>query len=143
MNRREFLGWVGLGAISSSLPVAIAACSSQSTPSKLTNASSRPDGFKAIGTVAELNQKGHILSQNVIIIRNPTDKNSLIAVNPTCTHAGCTVNWEQDQKSFVCPCHESKFAPDGKALRGPATEPLQTYTAKLEGGDVLVKTKVV
>ncbi|OYD91428.1 cytochrome B6 [Nostoc sp. 'Peltigera membranacea cyanobiont' 210A] len=143
MNRREFFGWVGLGAIATSLPVAMAACSSQSTPSKLTNAPSRPDGFKAIGTVAELEQKGHILNQNVIIIRNPTDKNSLIAVNPNCTHAGCTVNWEQDQKSFVCPCHDSKFAPDGKVLGGPATEALQTYTAKLEGGNVLVKTKVV
>jgi cytochrome b6-f complex iron-sulfur subunit len=143
MNRREFFGWVGLGAIATSLPVAMVACSSQSTPSKLTNASSRPDGFKAIGTLAELDQKGHILNQDVIIIRNPTDKNSLIAVNPTCTHAGCTVNWEQDQKSFICPCHDSKFAPDGKVLGGPATEALQTYTAKLEGGDVLVKTKVV
>ncbi len=143
MNRREFFGWVGLGVIATSLPVAIAACSSQSTPSKLTNASPRPDGFKAIGTLAELDQKGHILNQNVIIIRNSTDKNSLIAVNPICTHAGCAVNWEQNQKSFVCPCHESKFAPDGKVLGGPATEALQTYTAKLEGGDVLVKTKVV
>jgi cytochrome b6-f complex iron-sulfur subunit len=143
MNRREFFGWVGLGAIATSLPVAMAACSSQSTPSKLTNASPRPDGFKAMGTVAELDQKGHILNQNVIIIRNPTDKNNLIAVNSTCTHAGCAVNWEQNQKSFVCPCHESKFAPDGKVLGGPATEALQTYTAKLEGGDVLVKTKVV
>lgn len=62
MNRREFFGWVGLGAIATSLPVAMAACSSQSTPSKLTNAPSRPDGFKAIGTLAELDQKGHILN---------------------------------------------------------------------------------
>ncbi|PMB52944.1 cytochrome B6 [Fischerella thermalis CCMEE 5201] len=138
MNRREFFGWVGLGAISTSLPVAIAACSSQSTPSKLSNAPPRSDGFKAIGTVAELDQKGHILNQDVIIIRNPIENNSLIAVNSTCTHAGCAVNWEADQKSFVCPCHESKFAPDGKVLGGPATKPLQTYTAKLEGGDVLV-----
>ena len=148
MNRREFFGWVGLGAIATSLPVAMAACSSQSTPSKLTNPSSRPDGFKAIGTMTELDQKGHILNQNVpgssvIVIPNPSNKNGLIAVNPTCTHAGCTVNWEQDHKSFVCPCHESKFAPDGKVLEGPAIKPLQTYTVKLEGGDVLVKTKVV
>ncbi len=116
MNRREFFGWMGLSAIATSLPVAIAACSSQSTPSALTNAPPRPDGFKAIGTVAELDQKGHILNQDVIIIRTPTDKNNLIAVNSTCTHAGCAVNWEPDQKSFVCPCHDSKFAPDGKVL---------------------------
>ncbi|WP_414546376.1 ubiquinol-cytochrome c reductase iron-sulfur subunit [Nostoc sp. CCY0012] len=42
------------------------------------------------------------------------------------------------RKSFVCPCHDSKFAPDGKMLGGPATVALQTYIAKLEGGDVLV-----
>jgi len=147
MNRREFFGWVGVGAIASSLPVALAACSPQTT-SKLTNTSSRPDGFKIVGTVAELDQKGHILNQKiadspVIIIRNPTDKNSLIAVNSNCGHAGCAVNWEQDQKSFICPCHESKFSPDGKILGGPAIEPLKTYTAKLEGGDLLVKTKVL
>lgn len=148
MNRREFCGWVGLGTIATSLPMAIAACSSQSTPSKLTNTSSRSDGFKAVGTVAELDQKGHILNQDVagnsvIIIRNPTVKNNLMAINPTCSHAGCAVNWEQDQKFFICPCHESKFAPDGRVVGGPATEGLQTYTAKLERGDVLVKTKVL
>ncbi len=148
MKRREFFGWVSLGAIATSLPVAITACSSQSKPSKLTNASSRPDGFKRVGTIAELDQKGHILHRDVagslvFIVRNPMVNNSLMAVNPTCTHAGCTVNWEQDQKSFVCPCHESKFAADGKVLGGPAAEPLQTYIAKLEGGDVLVNTKVV
>ena len=147
MNRREFFGWVGLGAIASSLPVAIAACSPQTT-SKLTNSSPRADGFKSVGTIAELDQTGHILNQNVadspvIVIRNPTDKNSLIAVNSNCSHAGCAVNWEKDQKSFICPCHESKFAPDGKVLGGPATEALKVYTAKLEGGDVLVKTKVL
>ncbi len=147
MNRREFFGWVGLGAIASSLPVALAACSPQTTTS-VANTSSRADGFKTVGTVAELDQKGHILNQDsgdspVIIIRNPTDKNTLIAVNSNCSHAGCAVNWEQDQKSFICPCHESKFAPNGKVLGGPATESLQVYTAKLEDGKVLVKTKVL
>ena len=31
MKRRDFINWVGLGLIASSLPVAIAACSSQTT----------------------------------------------------------------------------------------------------------------
>ncbi|MEC4816281.1 MAG: ubiquinol-cytochrome c reductase iron-sulfur subunit [Scytonema sp. PMC 1069.18] len=134
MNRREFFGWVGVGAIASSLPVAIAACSSQTTTS------TRPDGFQVVGTVAELDQKGYVQSQNgsVVVVRDSKD-NNLIALNPKCTHAGCTVNWEQNQKAFVCPCHKSKFASDGKVLKGPATEPLQLYTAKLEGQNILVK----
>ncbi len=72
------------------------------------------------------------------IVKIVYENNGLIAVNSTCNHAGCAVNWEADQKSFVCPCHESKFAPDGKVLADPAKKALQTYTAKLEGGDVLV-----
>ncbi|MCA1993680.1 MAG: Rieske 2Fe-2S domain-containing protein [Coleofasciculus sp. S288] len=69
----------------------------------------------------------------------PADTQKVIAVNPTCTHAGCSVAWDNDQQSFVCPCHDSKFASDGKVLRGPANKPLATYEAKLEGNSVLVK----
>jgi cytochrome b6-f complex iron-sulfur subunit len=134
MNRREFFGWFSVSAIASSLPIAIAACSSQ------TKESTRPDGFKSLGTVSDLDQKGLITTPTVIVIRNPNDKNSLLAVNSKCTHQGCAVNWEQAQKSFVCPCHQSKYAPDGKVIGGPAPKPLQTYATKIENGNVLVKS---
>ncbi|AFY99584.1 ubiquinol-cytochrome c reductase iron-sulfur subunit [Calothrix sp. PCC 6303] len=138
MNRREFFGWFSVSAIASSLPLAIAACSPQTTEPKSVDASPRPDGFKSLGKVSDLDQKGLISTPTVIVIRNPSNQDSLIAVNSKCTHQGCAVAWEQTQKSFVCPCHESKFAADGKVLAGPAQKPLQTYTAKIEDGNVLV-----
>ena len=64
---------------------------------------------------------------------------NLIAVNPTCTHQGCSIDWKAKQGKFVCPCHGAKFAPDGKAQEGPAKKPLKTYQAKIEGGSILVK----
>jgi cytochrome b6-f complex iron-sulfur subunit len=149
MNRREFFGWFGVSAIASanirfiasSLTLAIAACSSQ------TKESTRSDGFKSIGTISELDQKGLISNKDadnaIIVIRNPNVQNSLIAVNSKCTHQGCAVNWEQTQKSFVCPCHQSKYSPDGKVVRGPAEKPLQTYATKIENGSVLVSLKAV
>ncbi|HEY9727978.1 MAG TPA: ubiquinol-cytochrome c reductase iron-sulfur subunit [Chroococcales cyanobacterium] len=144
MNRREFLMWVGIGGVASYLPVALAACSPKSTESKSTVSSANTDGFQPVGTVAELDQKGQILNKNfsagtVLVIRDPANPNQVLAVNPICTHAGCTVDWEKDKKDFLCPCHDSKFAPDGKVLKGPAKKPLPTYTAKIEGNSILVK----
>lgn len=144
MNRREFLMWVGIGGVASYLPVALAACSPKSTESKSTTSSANADGFQPIGTLAELDQKGQILNKDfskgtVLVIRDPANPNQVLAVNPICTHAGCTVDWEKDKQDFFCPCHDSKFAPDGKVLQGPANKPLPTYTAKIEGNSILVK----
>lgn len=147
MNRREFIGWISIGSIASSLPVAIAACSSGTTqtPSSPVSqaAAPRSDGFRAIGTIAELDQAGQLLKQSsgeapVLVIRNPEDKQQLMAVNPVCTHRGCTVQWQASDKVFVCPCHSAKFSPDGKVLKKPASEPLPVYHVKIEQGNILV-----
>lgn len=151
MNRRTFLSWVGVGWVASSLPVAIAACSntieSESAGEAATESASSPsrsDGFESVGTISQLESNaGQILDKEftvgpVLVVRATADSD-ISAVNPTCTHQGCTVGWQADQKAFVCPCHGSKFGIDGTVLNGPATEPLSTYEAKVEGDLVLVK----
>lgn len=140
MKRREFVSLVGVGTV---IPLAISSCTSQKSK-ELTIASPRSDGFQAIGTVSELNAQGQILAEKtalgkILVISAPADSKQLIAVKPTCTHAGCTVTYEKEQNAFVCPCHDSKFAHDGKVIQGPATQPLPTYIAKVEGDTVLVK----
>lgn len=46
-------------------------------------------------------------------------------VNTTCTHMGCEVNWNSAERSWDCPCHGSRFSPEGDIIEGPALEPLQ------------------
>jgi quinol---cytochrome c reductase iron-sulfur subunit, bacillus type len=42
------------------------------------------------------------------------------ALNVTCPHAGCPVEFKAATKSYLCPCHDSKFNLDG-SLRDPAS----------------------
>ncbi len=46
------------------------------------------------------------------------------ALSPVCTHAGCIVNWNGEEKSWDCPCHGARYAIDGQVLTGPATKDL-------------------
>ncbi|WP_414551806.1 ubiquinol-cytochrome c reductase iron-sulfur subunit [Anabaena sp. CCY 0017] len=134
MKRRDFINWVGLSAIISSLPVAIAACSDQTVTS---------DDWQTVGTVAELDKDGQLSVKNLpsvnVLLVGTSESENLIAVNPTCTHSGCTVAWNAEGNKFACPCHGAEYSSDGQVQRGPATKPLKTYTAKIENNSVLVK----
>ncbi len=154
MKRRDFMNWIGVGAIAASLPVAIAACSpdpetADETAAAAPDAPSAAEGngaagdFMPLGTTAELEQQGYLASPEgtddpIVVIADPANPSALIALSAKCTHAGCTVAWQEDL--FACPCHGSKFNPDGSVVNGPADEPLAQYTAKVEGDSILVST---
>ncbi|MEQ8755076.1 MAG: Rieske (2Fe-2S) protein [Coleofasciculus sp. G1-WW12-02] len=144
MNRREFITWVGIGGIASYLPVAIVACSPKTDESTSAANPTRADGFESVGAVAQLDQNGEILNEqfsigSILVVRDPGDSNRIIAVNPTCTHTGCTVKWQADQTEFVCPCHDSKFTINGEVIQGPAKDSLAGYDVKQEDDLILVK----
>ena len=158
MKRRTFLTWIGVGGLASSLPVAWVACSpnnssdisssetidSEGGPivsARDVDTGPREDGFTLIGTVAELDDQGSLTNKtlDVAVIRDPADNGTVIAVNSHCTHQGCRVNWDGGAKLFTCPCHGSRFNPDGSVANGPAAVPLGSFEAKIEEDSVLVK----
>lgn len=56
------------------------------------------------------------------------DDGNVHAVSPVCTHMKCDVAWNTAERSWDCPCHGSRFTPDGDVLNGPAREPLERIT---------------
>jgi glycine/D-amino acid oxidase-like deaminating enzyme/nitrite reductase/ring-hydroxylating ferredoxin subunit len=51
----------------------------------------------------------------------------LHAVSARCTHLGCIVAFNSAEQAWECPCHGSRFAPDGQILQGPAVRPLEKH----------------
>ena len=61
------------------------------------------------------------------------------ALNAVCTHLGCLTAWKPELGIITCPCHGSKFEPNGKKIEGPAPRPLPWKRVWLnDDGDLLV-----
>jgi cytochrome b6-f complex iron-sulfur subunit len=68
------------------------------------------------------------------------DDGGFLAISRQCTHLGCTVPWEEEEKKFLCPCHSSAFDIRGDVIRSPAPRALDLFRVKIENSAVLVDT---
>lgn len=54
------------------------------------------------------------------------------ALQATCPHAGCMVDFANSAHVFKCPCHNSSFQPDGQIIQpSPAPRPMDTLVCKV------------
>ena len=88
------------------------------------------------GTAIRVDKDGHRLA----VVRIGDD---WYAVGDRCSHAEASLAegevWE-DECEIECPKHGSAFSlKTGEALTLPATQPVPTYTVRVEGDDVLVR----
>lgn len=49
----------------------------------------------------------------------------LFLVDTTCTHMGCTLEYNDAERTFDCPCHGSRFNYKGEVIEGPALKNLK------------------
>lgn len=42
-----------------------------------------------------------------------------------CSHLGCTLHWNEKEKTWDCPCHGSRFGIGGQRMENPATDDLK------------------
>jgi len=64
-----------------------------------------------------------------------------LALSSTCSHLGCTVPWNEQNRTFPCPCHASVFDITGQVLTPPAPRALDILPVIIEGGIVKVDTR--
>ena len=67
-------------------------------------------------------------SGKIAVYRN--DRGEVTKRSAVCTHLGCLVDWNEAEKSWDCPCHGSRFQPDGRVISGPAESPLPPASPK-------------
>lgn len=60
-------------------------------------------------------------------------ENKLLALSVVCPHAGCFVDYVEEQQGFLCPCHNSLFKKDGglKDEQSPSPRPLDTLEVQV------------
>jgi len=49
-------------------------------------------------------------------------------VDTTCPHLGCQLSWNQDELSWDCPCHGSRFDYKGNLIDNPAINNLEVLS---------------
>ena len=52
------------------------------------------------------------------------DKAMLTPTAPRCRHLGCALKWNEEEQSWDCPCHGSRYDIDGKILNNPTQNEL-------------------
>ncbi len=136
-QRRSLVRWLlgtGVGAsIASFLYPAIRFMDPPSIPEASVNE-------VAAGKVQDLKaNSGKIVkfgSKPVLLVR--VDDKEWRAFSAVCTHLNCTVQFRDDTHQIWCACHNGTYDLNGKVISGPPPAPLEEFTVRLRGDDVVV-----
>jgi Rieske Fe-S protein len=131
MPRRDWLGLAALGSAISAMAFAMAGMLRLPKAAVLSSPSKK---FRV--NLPEALAPGEALipaGRPVAIFR---DAEGVFALSIVCTHLGCIVKTSAD--GFECPCHGSRFGPDGAVTKGPAPQPLPWLKVSVSGGAITV-----
>lgn len=149
-ERRRLLGWIaaGLGAVVAA-PIGLFVVGQARRGRELGagdeaidagTLAALPDGKPVRVTLrARRRRDAFVLRENVVLgaawlVRRGE---AVAAFSTVCPHAGCAIEAEEGG-AFACPCHKSRFAPDGACVDGPAPRGMDPLPVTVVDGRVRV-----
>jgi Rieske Fe-S protein len=73
------------------------------------------------GQGAVIRYKGHRVGAS------RDDNGKLHLIHAVCSHMGCGLKWNKDERTFDCPCHGSRFDVNGNVVNSPASKGIEYY----------------
>ncbi len=129
--RRDFLGLASLWAAASTMLFALLGIARLPKAAVLASPSRR---FRvALPESLAAGQAFVPPGRSVALFR---DEAGVYAISTICTHLGCIV--KAGEGGFECPCHGSRFGPDGAVVKGPAPTALPWRKVAVSGGVCVV-----
>jgi Rieske Fe-S protein len=133
MERRSFLKWAvyGLGALFAAilgLPALAFLLDSRHRPARagqfktVARLGDLVEGVPHQVVIQETRRDAWTLHLNDVIGRVwliRRDKETVDAFTTVCPHLGCSVNFEEKNKLFICPCHGGTFEISGQRVERP------------------------
>jgi len=114
VERRDFLALAALWSFFGTIAAALLGTIKLPIPTVFPETDSRfpvgkPKDFPA-------GQRVHLPRRRLWVV---SDENGIAAVSTVCPHLGCLVARQEDG-SYTCPCHGSRFDVEGNVIGGPA-----------------------
>jgi len=135
--RRSFLTrlWQGLGALAALEFIGVSFAFLVSGRKRQTERSAR---LVKAGNADDFDPGSVTVFRNGLFYLCRLKDGGFLALSLSCTHLGCSVNWQQKSNRFLCPCHASAFDMVGNVINPPAARALDLYPVRIENGVITV-----
>jgi len=150
-TRRSYIGWL-FGLCGAAVSAVLAAPLIRFTLFPLTSKTTETKWSDA-GPVADLRSDKPLtrtvmveqvdgwrktVSEKIIYVTKDSS-GKLSVLSAVCPHLGCSVQWQDGKKAFICPCHSAEFEANGTKTGGPAPRGMDTLETKVVDGRLQVR----
>jgi len=140
MNRRNFIDFFLGGSLLGTFFAFLYPVIRYVLPAKQTEAVVKKVTAAKVGELAPNTSKIFKFGSSPGILINTQD-GELRAFSAICTHLTCSVIYESDTETLLCPCHNGRFDLSGNVVSGPPPSPLEPYNVEISGEDIVVSKR--
>lgn len=83
----------------------------------------------------------HTVERNYTVYLHRDHAGNVKCFDPACTHLGCRVKFQDEQRRYFCPCHGGVFDEAGKVVSGPPPTGLVEHPVRVENGRILISRR--